>query len=297
MSARLRSPTAKLAGRVTSHARRLRGPGRHCGRGRSGRPRRELLSGASRHGPSRRRGRIGECWRTQGWDAFLMNSVNAQTVMPGQRYDGPDPEGFMSQHGWVALLEAFVEVNRLPVETGAEVTGLACAESVAGAYRLEAPRGTVLAGNVVIASGARNRARVPTPLAGSLPRRLLQLHAADYRNAAVLHISNGDNDVGYRGATRQSDGPDHLRCRQAGARVGKYALDARTAEIIECREHVRAHHVQVVLDRAGLVLLAHAARKGPVDIRRNAALAPQPRIRTAEADDRGRLEPAEIHYV
>jgi len=75
------------------------------------------------------RGRIGECWRTQRWDAFLMNSVNAQTVMPGQRYAGPEPEGFMSQHGWVALLEAFVEVNRLPVETGSAVTGVACAES------------------------------------------------------------------------------------------------------------------------------------------------------------------------
>src|SRR5215207_10107166 len=35
------------------------------------------------------RGRIGECWRTHRWDAFLMNSVNAQTVMTGQRYDGP----------------------------------------------------------------------------------------------------------------------------------------------------------------------------------------------------------------
>ena len=81
----------------------------------------------------------------------------AQTVMPGQRYDGPDPEGFMSQHGWVALLEAFVEVNRLPVKTGSAVTGVACAEGVAGAYRVEAPRGVVLARNVVIASGARNR--------------------------------------------------------------------------------------------------------------------------------------------
>jgi len=39
---------------------------------------------------------------------------------------------------------------------------------------------------VVIASGARNRPRVPTPLAGSLPSSVLQLHAADYRNAAAL---------------------------------------------------------------------------------------------------------------
>ena len=56
--------------------------------------------------------------------------------MPGQRYDGPDPEGFMSQHGWVALLEAFREINRLPVDsprTGKPV------ELSAGANHTSAP--------------------------------------------------------------------------------------------------------------------------------------------------------------
>jgi putative flavoprotein involved in K+ transport len=30
------------------------------------------------------RGRIGESWRSQRWDAFRMNTVNAMTVMPGR---------------------------------------------------------------------------------------------------------------------------------------------------------------------------------------------------------------------
>jgi putative flavoprotein involved in K+ transport len=32
------------------------------------------------------RGRTGESWRSQRWDAFRMNTVNTMTVMPGQQY-------------------------------------------------------------------------------------------------------------------------------------------------------------------------------------------------------------------
>ena len=131
------------------------------------------------------RGRIGESWRTQRWDVFRMNTVNAQTVMPGCRYGGPDPEGFMTQHGWVGLLEEFVARNRLPVETGTRVTELAPGEGPVGAYRVATPHGAILARNVVIASGAHVRPRVPDE-AGSLPRDPLQMHSADYRNPATL---------------------------------------------------------------------------------------------------------------
>jgi putative flavoprotein involved in K+ transport len=131
------------------------------------------------------RGRIGESWRRQRWDSFRMNTVNAQTVMPGQRYDGPDPEGFMTQHGWVGLLEDFAARHRLPVEAGRPVTELAPAEGSPGAFRLATPSGAVFARNVVIASGAHIQPRL-LPSAGSLPADLAQVHSADYRNPAAL---------------------------------------------------------------------------------------------------------------
>src|SRR3974390_1178757 len=40
------------------------------------------------------RGRIGETWRTQRWDSFHLNTPQLHAVMPGDRYEGPDPEGF-----------------------------------------------------------------------------------------------------------------------------------------------------------------------------------------------------------
>jgi putative flavoprotein involved in K+ transport len=130
-------------------------------------------------------GRIGESWRSQRWDAFRMNTINSMTVMPGQRYEGPDPEGFMSQHGWVAQLEDFAAANRLPVEMGTPVVDLAPAKSMAGAYCVSIPQETIFARSVVIASGGNVRPRLPSS-AGSLPVGLAQLHSADYRNPAGL---------------------------------------------------------------------------------------------------------------
>ena len=66
----------------------------------------------------------------------------------------------------------------------------------------------------MIASGAQNRPRVPTPLAGSLSSRLLQLHAADYRNAAALP----DGAVLVAGAGQS--GCQIAEDRQVGGAVG-----------------------------------------------------------------------------
>jgi putative flavoprotein involved in K+ transport len=43
------------------------------------------------------RGRIGETWLTQRWDSFCLNTPKFYTVMPGDRYDGPDPEAFYAR--------------------------------------------------------------------------------------------------------------------------------------------------------------------------------------------------------
>ena len=62
------------------------------------------------------RGRVGETWRTQRWNSFRMNTPNVQTVMPGDSYDGTDPDGVLTRDAFVALLEDFAERNGLPVE-------------------------------------------------------------------------------------------------------------------------------------------------------------------------------------
>ena len=67
------------------------------------------------------RGRIGETWLTQRWDSFHLNTSKVQAVMPGDRYEGSDPEGFYKRDEFVALLEDYARRYRLPVATNTPV--------------------------------------------------------------------------------------------------------------------------------------------------------------------------------
>ncbi|TIT37039.1 MAG: FAD-dependent oxidoreductase, partial [Mesorhizobium sp.] len=117
------------------------------------------------------RRQIGETWRTQRWDSFHFNLPNIYSVMPGDRYGGLEPEGFMSQMEFVALLEDYAQRNRLPVRTGVSVTKL---EASNGLFRVVTPERTWLAKNVVVASGSLNRPRRP-PSASALTGGPVQL--------------------------------------------------------------------------------------------------------------------------
>ena len=128
------------------------------------------------------RRRIGETWRTQRWDSFHFNLPNMCSVMPGDRYDGPEPEGFMSQMEFVALLEDYAQRNRLPVRTDVSVTKL---DSSNGMFRVVTPERTWRAKNVVVASGSLNRPRRPAS-ASTLTGGPVQLDASDYRKAGDL---------------------------------------------------------------------------------------------------------------
>ena len=64
------------------------------------------------------RSRIGESWRSQRWDSFSFNTPNAMTVMPGCNYTGAEPDGFMSNHAFVDVLETFAE-DKLPPDLAA----------------------------------------------------------------------------------------------------------------------------------------------------------------------------------
>ncbi len=130
------------------------------------------------------RGRIGETWLTQRWDSFYLNTPKLRAVMPGDHYEGADPEGFYTRNEFVALLEDYARRNRLPVATNTPVTALT-REGQAGVYRLITPVGELTARAVVVASGSLNRARRPQ-VARMLPPGLLQIDTSDYRSPNAL---------------------------------------------------------------------------------------------------------------
>src|SRR5262249_35529377 len=102
------------------------------------------------------RGRIGETWVTQRWDSFYLNTPKFRAVMPGDRYEGADPEGFYTRDEFVALLKDYARRYRLPVATNTPVTALT-RDGKAGVYRLITPVGELTARAVVIASGSLTR--------------------------------------------------------------------------------------------------------------------------------------------
>jgi putative flavoprotein involved in K+ transport len=126
------------------------------------------------------RGRVGQRWRDR-WASFCLVTPNWTVQLPGGRYDGDDPDGFMLRDDVVGHLERYA--GELPVHEGVDVRSLA--PEPGGGYRLQTSAGDMLAGTVVLCGGAYQRPHV-TPLADVLPDGVARLHADDYDDPAGL---------------------------------------------------------------------------------------------------------------
>ena len=96
------------------------------------------------------RGRVGERWRSERWDSLRLLSPNWHTRLPGFRYDGPDPDGYMQASELVGLLERYARTIAAPVEPNTTVLRV---EASGPGYRVTTDRGGFLARSVVIATG------------------------------------------------------------------------------------------------------------------------------------------------
>ena len=109
------------------------------------------------------RGRIGESWRTQRWNSFVLNSPNKFNSLPGDAYKGTNPDGFDSAQVFVSNLERYAKMFQLPVEEHARVISV---ERHASRYRVTAlVRGatrTYTCRQVVVASGGMNHLKMPS---------------------------------------------------------------------------------------------------------------------------------------
>ena len=148
------------------------------------------------------RGRIGETWRSQRWESFVLNTPRWMSRMPGEPADDVDREAFLSAPEWIASLEATVARDHLPVR---ELTTVRSVEQRSdGDFHVVAvgPHGVeeVRARAVVVASGILNVPRVPA-FASAIPAGIAQLTAASYRGpdavpaGAVLVVGGAQSGV------------------------------------------------------------------------------------------------------
>ena len=128
------------------------------------------------------RGEVANSWRNERWDSLRLLTPNWQCQLPGYRYDGNDPDGYMDMAELIRFMQNYADASNAPLRTNTTV--LSVRQNDKG-YRVETTRGLWQSRAVVIASGACNRASVPG-LAADVPQDIVQLTAHDYRNAAQL---------------------------------------------------------------------------------------------------------------
>ena len=128
------------------------------------------------------RGEVANSWRRERWDSLRLLTPNWQARLPGHRYDGPEPDGYMTMGEVTEFIERFAAASRVPVRTGTNVTSVRRAD---GGYLVTTSRGEITARAVVIASGACNRPSVPQ-FKATVPASVEQLTPFDYRAPAKL---------------------------------------------------------------------------------------------------------------
>lgn len=132
-------------------------------------------------------GRVAETWRTRRWDSFRLITPNWAIELPGATYSGDEPDGYMSRDELVEFFESWVASFSPPVVGSTHVEQLAAGPG--GGFVMTVGDGLVHARKVVVASGGYQRAHRPAG-AESLPPRLHQVLAEDYRNPAALQAGN-----------------------------------------------------------------------------------------------------------
>ncbi|HSD76347.1 MAG TPA: NAD(P)-binding domain-containing protein, partial [Solirubrobacteraceae bacterium] len=127
------------------------------------------------------RGRVGERWRSERWDALRLLTPSWLNVLPGATVDG-DPDGFAGARAFAGRLDAYARSFGAPVAERAAVRAL---EPARGGYRARTTAGAWRARTVVIATGDSDVPRIPAA-ARDAPRGLRQVAAAAYRSPAAL---------------------------------------------------------------------------------------------------------------
>jgi putative flavoprotein involved in K+ transport len=128
------------------------------------------------------RGRIAERWRSERWDSLRLLTPNWMSRLPGWRYDGPDPDDYMTAAEVTDYFARYAEASSAPVVEHCTVESV---RAVADRFEVVTTCGVFGARHVVIATGWCDRPWVPA-MARRLSTGITQVTPSDYRNPSSL---------------------------------------------------------------------------------------------------------------
>lgn len=141
------------------------------------------------------RGRIGNTWRTERWDGFVLNTPNLAQLLPGAEYEGDHRDGFSPLADVIDYLEGYARSFGAPVREGVAVTGL---RRNGERFVVETDEVRFEADDVVVATGAFQQPRPRLTGTEAAPVEL-QLTTSAYRRpeqlpaGAVLVVGAGQS--------------------------------------------------------------------------------------------------------
>lgn len=128
--------------------------------------------------------RVGDAWRNR-WDSLRLFTPNRLNRLAGMRFPGYH-FGFPSKNEFADYLEAYARKFDLHVENGIRVERL---YREGGRFVAASSDRRFEADNVVVAMSSWQRPRVPD-FASELDPRIVQLHAAEYKNPGQLQTGD-----------------------------------------------------------------------------------------------------------
>ena len=124
------------------------------------------------------RGEVANSWRRERWDSLRLLTPNWQTKLPGRRYQGADPDGFMKMPEVVDFVASYARAIDAPVRTQTRVTKVTRTDA---GYHVATDQDDWDCRTLVLASGACNLPSIPKTSAG-VPSSIPSFTPLDYGN-------------------------------------------------------------------------------------------------------------------
>lgn len=124
--------------------------------------------------------RIGDAWRNR-YDSLRLFTPRRFSGLPGMPFPGP-PHSYPTKDETADYLQAYARTFELPVRTGVRLNRLSRTRAH---FEIACDGYSLLAENVVVASGAYHNPRIP-PFAPELDKSILQFHSREYRNPSQV---------------------------------------------------------------------------------------------------------------